>query len=433
MSLEKQRITRREFVKTAFVASLPLLGIGSYGKQEESLTAQKATLFQLLIQPFIAEAEVLRGSRKENDGEYSHRVDENLNSGRINTLLFCSAETREPPLITNPGHYIASPTIVSLDYVNGLADIISFTHDIWAPDIDRAMGVFGQPGSAHRIEMAHIFLNPQVGGFNLSQKLFESMTGLAMDFQVHFKDETIQQAVDRVFDGQVQVELAQEIPLQDYFYKGELYDEAGRIFPKGKTDLNGRETVGFMSAIAQYAPGDSKYSYLHEHNERKNLVLNALLKSEKERCWNPMFWLGIKSFVEREIEEQRLAFDFDYYRLLIDTLVNVVPAATWAVFQGMEAGFPQMGIQEYIVDNGASKRGTTGDRSNVMPVHWKEWTEPGEVSKQQAENMGLFRKDLAYEVPYYGDPFSPDLVRDYWGSVRRYVARAIRRQPITSH
>jgi len=76
------------------------------------------------------------------------------------------------------------------------SDIISFTHDIRAPEIERELSKRGVKPTALRIDSAY-----NMGGFKLMRKVIEDATGLSIDFQVTFRDAAIQRLVDNVFDG----------------------------------------------------------------------------------------------------------------------------------------------------------------------------------------------------------------------------------------
>jgi hypothetical protein len=389
--------------------------------------SRQETVFRQLIGPLIDEAEKRRRQRNSSDPEYHNRVEPTRNQNRLQCLVFCSTETWEPPRIDQPGHYIASPTIVSLDYLKGVVDIISASHDIYAPEIDKALGTFGQPKSAHRIDQAQKWMNPQVGGFEMSQILFENMTGLAIDFQIHFKSETIQAVIDQLYGG-LTVDLPQDIPLQAYFFKGQLYDSDCRTFPKGLNQMSGREVVGFMAAIAKYGPWDPEYSPIHEHNERKNLLAKALLSATQEKISSPSFWLAARNLFEEEIDKERLALDFDHGELLMATALNILPALGFSWINQLEAGLPTMGYQEYLVDNESSKRGKRGDRSNIMPVHYKDWTAPNEEGLIKAKGEGIFDPAIDYMVPYGANPYDANLANGYWGQVREYIGQIINRE-----
>ena len=91
------------------------------------------SLFDALMAPLASEAQRRRVEMARNDPEFIKRIDGALNEGRVNFLLFGYGETHEPPFTENA--LIGSHTIISYDTRTRTADIVSFTHDIRAPEI----------------------------------------------------------------------------------------------------------------------------------------------------------------------------------------------------------------------------------------------------------------------------------------------------------
>ncbi len=375
-------------------------------KKEEKLS-------DVLLRPLIAEAILRREVRAKNNPDYLHRIDAELGRGRLNVLIFTSGETHEPPL---DWAIIASPSIISIDYVNGAIDTVSLTHDIRAPEVAEVLGIKGQPRSAQRIDQA--LLNDKVGGFDLTRRVLENATGLSMDFQIHSNDTAIQKLVDNVFHG-VTVYVPIRMELGAYYYKRVKYDEGGRVYFPGKHTMDGRSLVGFIKAIPTVGPKDESYSPLMEHNVRKALVFEAIQNSVKTK-WSAQFLFEVMTYAVDVISSKDVTYDFDHNDLIVRNIGNIVPEVAESVLTGrkLQTELPALRKQIYIVDLCCST-----DPGN-MPVHWANWIGPGEEIIRQDWKNGVFQEGLGYQVPYGANPYG-DLVTEYWQRVRAYVRKSL--------
>src|SRR5207237_3099963 len=101
----------------------------------------------------------------------------------------------EPPLTERA--FIGSLTIFSYDYTTRQIDLVSLTHDIRAPEIERYLyDQTHQPIGPIKIDRAY-----NTGGFDLMRRTIEDATGLAIDYQLAFKESGIAGATDSVFGG----------------------------------------------------------------------------------------------------------------------------------------------------------------------------------------------------------------------------------------
>ncbi len=380
---------------------------------------QPESLFMLLMQPLIKEAEKRRYERSFTDPEHSYRVDSVLNKGRVNILLFGYGDSYEPP---NEKLEIASPTIFSIDYEKGAIDLISLTHDIYDPFIAEVLGIKGEKESATRLDQ--LILNKEavakLGKFKLPQISLEKATGLSIDFQLHFHDSSVQRFVDEVLGG-LSVDIPVDMPLQAYWHEGQKYDEKGRIFKAGKVNLSGREAEGFIKSIPQYGPGDKEYSYKMEHRFREGLIFEAIKDKFFKDIENNELKGRVLLFFGRELLLGKAAYDFDILKLGQENFIDSFDKLVDYKKEGktIKLGIPSFRYKLYVVDR------CCGPADG--PVHWVDGTKgrPGEGSVEKDFQNGVFKKRLGYEVPYGGDPYSKDLIAGYWMPIRLWVRRKL--------
>jgi anionic cell wall polymer biosynthesis LytR-Cps2A-Psr (LCP) family protein len=173
-----------------------ILGVG----RTRPLTAEAAIRYESdggviadVLEILTDDAHTRRQARMTVDSDYGRRVDGALNGGRINVLLYGYGESHEPPSTEHV--VIGSITIVSIGAQDPTVDLVSLTHDIRAPEIERyllATGIYD--GKAVRIDQAY-----PVGGFALTRETLEDATGLAIDYQLAFDDSFIVDFIDQLF------------------------------------------------------------------------------------------------------------------------------------------------------------------------------------------------------------------------------------------
>lgn len=384
--------TTREATRTATptVTSTPNVAI-----PEESLT-------DFLLKPLMNEALKRREKRANTDSNYYKRVDRQLNEGRVNILLFGYGETHEPPVTERA--YIGSPTIISYNTRTRRADIISITHDTRAPTIERKLGNSGKPGSATRIDQAY-----RIGGFDLMRETLENATGLSIDFQVSFDDVVIKDFVDGVYGG-IEVTVPMSFDVHPFYLKGVKYP-AGH-FSQGRQKLDGTQVIQFIKTVPVAAVA---YDISLEHNQRKHMVFEALLESFQPKSSDPWFWLNLAKFTNDEVQSGAVAYDFDPNVMIKDQVGVVV--SDLGKYVGKDKGtglqLPQLGKKLYIVDK---KQGDGGIR----------WVDPNvDDPYMQADIKSGVYPNLDMEVPYYGNPYAPNLAEGYWASTRSLVRNTL--------
>ena len=268
--------------------------------------------FERILRPFLNESQRARASaRGEPTRTYWTRVDRNLNAHRLNFLLFGYGETHEPPVTER--EFIGSFTIFSYDYRSKSIDLVSLTHDIRAPEIERHLRDQGQQQVGPiKIDRAYGF-----GGFPLMRRTLEDATGLAIDFQVAFKEEAIAGATDRVFGG-IEVDVPLAFDVNAFYMDGRKHPPGS--FKQGRQRLDGMQVIQFIKTV----PVELNYDARLEHNARKHLVFRALMDALRAQvgdvgflgrgaCSSPARWPA--SSIEH---------DFDISALLVENLWQLI-------------------------------------------------------------------------------------------------------------
>lgn len=359
--------------------------------------ARTDSLFDALMIPLANQARQRRADTARRDPEFSKRIDGALNEGRVNFLLFGYGETHEPPLTERA--LIGSHTIISYDTRTRRADIVSLTHDIRAPEIERELTKRGEKPTAQRIDRAYF-----VGGFQLQRKMIENATGLAIDYQIVFRDAAMQRLVDEVFEG-VQVTAPMAFDAHPFYLDGVKYPRGH--FPQGPQTLNGRQTIQFIKTV-QVAEG--LYDKVLEHNARKSLVFDALLRALREKYDDGAFWLKGAAFIAREWFSGAIVCDFDPLALIVN---NIGSATAHLPRTRGTASLPTIQRSLYIVDPAHGDGGVQWVNANaaVNPI------------TQRDIDAGMY-PTFAMAVPLNANPYG-DLVTGYWTLVRALVKESL--------
>ncbi|MEW5720249.1 MAG: LCP family protein, partial [Chloroflexota bacterium] len=364
--------------------------------------ARADSLFDALIAPLATEAQRRRAEMARGDPEFLKRIDGALNEGRVNFLLFGYGETHEPPFTENA--LIGSHTIISYDRRTRRADIISFTHDIRAPEVEREVSKRGGKPTAMRIDSAYT-----VGGFRLQRKMIEDATGLAIDYQITFRDAAMQRLIDNVFDG-VQVTAPMAFDVHPFYLDGVKYP--GGHFPQGPQKLNGRQAIQFIKTVPV---AEGTYDRLLEHNSRKSLVFDALLRALDEKYADRAFWLKGATFVANEMLGGAVVCDFDPLALIVNNIGGMMADAPKFLASAKSSAprLPKIERSLYIVDPAHGDGGVQWVNANaaVNPITQKDI------------DAGVY-PTLAMEVPLNANPYG-DLVTGYWTSVRALVKESL--------
>jgi hypothetical protein len=380
----------------------------SFSRLAASEMTGNALLFDALMQPLTNEAQRRRAERARRDPDFFRRIDRGLSEGRVNFLLFGYGETHEPPFTEKAT--IGSHTIISYDLRTRRADIISFTHDIRAPEVERELIKRGLKPTAMRMDSAYT-----VGGFNLMRQMIEDATGLAMDYQITFRDAALQRLIDNVFDG-VQVTAPMAFDVHPFYLDGVKYP--GGHFPQGPQQLNGRQAIQFIKTVPV---AEGTYDKLLEHNSRKSLVFDALVRALSEKYADRAFWVKGAAFVAGELLGGAVVCDFDPIVLMVNNVGDTTARAALAPARQSlqdaprlsETLPPKINQSVYIVDPAHGDGG----------VQWINANAAENPITQKDIEAGMY-PTLAMEVPINANPYG-DLVTGYWTSVRLLVKESL--------
>jgi hypothetical protein len=348
------------------------------------------------MRPLVQEAKKRREERARHDPTYAHRIHRELNEGRVNVMLFIWGDTHEPPAAEKA--IIGTHTIVSYDHVRGELALISLTHDIRTPEVERRTHP-GRKGPATKIDQAYL-----IGGFDLNRTALENATGLSMDFQIAFREEIIQRLVDQVL-GAIEVDIPRSFEVIPFYLDGTKY-ERGR-FEKGRQALDGKRVIQFIKTL----PADTGKYYGKdlENNARKSLVIDALMATIRRRAEDKDFWLRLSGFVARESLSGAIAYDFAPVPLIVNNIGAILPHLK--ELGSKEGAIPTLGRSLYVVDPCCGDGG----------VRWADG-DPNAITKRDLAAGVYPDAGKGTQIPFNANPYG-DLVQEYWPSVRRLVAR----------
>src|SRR5439155_10478751 len=200
-------------------------------------------------------------------------------------------------------------TIFSYDYATRQIDLVSLTHDIRAPEAERFLHLQGQP----QVGPIKIDQTYSMGGFDLMRKTVEDATGLAIDFQLAFRESAIQGATDNVFDG-LDVDVPLSFKVNGFYLDAVKYP--GGEFQKGPQRLNGVQVIQFIKTV----PVEEHYDPALEHNARKHQVFRSIMDALKEHAGDVTFLGRAALFFSGQVAHDSIAYVFDLRSLIVDNL-----------------------------------------------------------------------------------------------------------------
>ncbi len=357
------------------------------------------TQFERVLRPLLLEAKRHRKANAAEDPACWSRLDPSLNATRLNFLLFGYGETHEPPLTERA--FIGSLTIFSYDYYTRQIDLVSLTHDIRAPEIERYLyEQTHQPVGPIKIDRAY-----NSGGFDLMRRTIEDATGLAIDYQLAFKESAIASATDKVFGG-LDVDVPLGFKVNGFYLDGEKYP-AGQ-FQQGLQRLNGVQVIQFIKTV----PVEVHYDAKLEHNARKHLVFRSLMNAMSEHTGDVAFLGRAALFFSGQVARDSIAYDFDLRGLLTDNLRTMM--ADFTRPEASNKDVPSVNRTLYVVDPASGDGGVQWVQANARD---------NPITKQDI----AFQRygELAIEVPYHGDPYATNLADQYWTDVRHLIAKRL--------
>ncbi len=371
--------------------------------QEAPKAPEKTNILDELLKPFIEEAMRRRAERAKNDPEYARRVDQELNAERVNFLLYGYGDTLENPP-ENPNlerGEMGSHSIFSYNLRTKKFDIVSLTHDIRAPEIEKYLQKQGREATPTKLNGAF-----NIGGFALQGEAIENATGFAVDFQMVMPDTFIKDITDNAF-GAVNVDVPFSIDLYPFYHEGKLYPE-GHL-EKGKQKMDGIKAMQFLKAWSKTHRPE------HERNIRKHLFIKALIKEAKANKTNLGFLIKSFGFLQEQEAKQTVKVDFDLAKLLASpqTLIGL---ATKAIGQSDDEEMFQTNKTMYVVDPYSG-----GPEGGVV---WVTRSESPQIKDELARGV---INDPTMVVPHTknANPYSDDLITNYWSSVRKLVKETL--------
>lgn len=353
--------------------------------------------WSVLFEPFLIEAQQRRSARAEGDPDYAKRIDLALNQNRVNFLLFCYGETYEPPAAAQA--IIGSDTVASMDFKQKKIQLISLTHDIRAPEVERVLWP-GQKKFSVRIDQAFF-----VGKHELNRRVIEDATGLAIDYQLVCRDSAIKRLVDEVFGG-IEVEIKTPFKVQPFYLDNERFPEGS--FSAGKQRLNGKQVIQFIKTVPV---SDGYYGKDLEHNERKAVILQALVAETKRQVQSKEFWAKASWFFGRETVTGGISLENPWV-----LLVRTFETGKRMVESGQKIdGLPEIDSALYIVDPCCGAGGVRWVNGDPYPL------------TQADISQGVYPdKGESTQIPFDANPYG-DLATEYWGSVRTLVRQFLAR------
>lgn len=369
-----------------------------------------------LIKPFWENAKKTREEKAKNDKEWVKRIDQELNHHRVNFLLFGYGKSVEPP---NPTLIdVGSHTIISVDVDTGQIDIISVTHDVWDPGINKYRGDYGQKNSAAKIDQAFFEGKKKGGndeGFRLMGKDIEEMTSLSVDYQIAFQDdEVFTDLIDGVFGG-VDINVPESFDVLGYYYKGQRKGDGH--FSAGTEHMSGERVCQFIKTVPKVL---GAYAKSLEHNVRKAIALESLARTAINQMGNRDFQVKAVAFLAFDIIQQKIAHNFPW-QIAIDAVKSVFgdPELTSQLNTGNNQGeVLKFRSSTYMVDPAFGDGGVQWvlAQAAVNPIidgFVKRGVFPTRIDEQG-------RPAIDMEVTVDANPDG-----DYWHSTRSLVRRVL--------
>lgn len=369
-------------------------------KPEKAVVSEKLNFFDEFIRPFIEEAMIKRAEREKlNPQEYSHRIDKELNQNRINILLLGFGEEHGE----NYQDFSGPITILSYDLITKKIVSVSFSRDMRAPELEDKT----PREKLMAVPIRHAFRN---GGFEMTRKVAEDATGLAVDFQVVFKDTVIHDFIRDVAGNTLEIDVPKEQETNDFRFNGKEYPKAH--FDKGNQTMDAMRAMYFILGEHQRAQSPED-----ERTFRKNLVLKVLLKkivSQVKR--NPLGFANIGWFLLKKINEKSVYLDMNQ-NLLVNGLNGVANTAAGYFLNPAtkEVIFPELDDSVQININDAMFGG-----EGVKRVH--NINESDHPAMKEDYRNGVMKEWML--VPPGANPYG-DFVDDYWQPVRGVIKRKL--------
>lgn len=405
-------VSRRNLLGYAALAALGIAGGGILAaKNRQETTEKPVNIFNELIKPFIDKAFAKRAERAKNDPEYNKRIDKELNANRINIVLFGYGEEHGQTY----QDYGGSISVLSYDLRTGQVAAVHLSRDIRAPELEQRLPEDKrQPMTVRQVY--------KEGGFPLMQNLTEKITGLAVDYQVVVKDVAVADAINALADGSLEIDVPKNHQTTTFNLDGEEHPPG--LIPAGKQTMKTMDAMRYILAEDEKPEGKED-----ERSYRKNQVMEALIESMKKKIQtDPLFLWKIARFFIEEKNSNKLSFDFDtdLFSNALSGIAGLVNAAKKVVGNlgiNVEATFPKVNKNQQLVfhdpyfgDGGVTRVHNIANSPN-------DPNRKDNLKVQEEAKTGVTPPWML--IPDGGDPYSRDLIENYWKSLRQMVKKKL--------
>src|SRR3989338_4508144 len=389
--------------------------------------------FNDLIRPLIETAFKKRAERAARDPEYSKRVDSELNSTKVNFLLFGYSEEDDETYADQGG----SIGFMSYDLKTGVVSSVGITRETFVPKMRGMHYTIRGQDYGNRVPIIRYFY--KTGGFDLMREVAEEATGLAVDYQMVMKDKVLYDLINE-FVGQVEVDVVKEADTIPFKFNQHEYDnESGGIhIEKGRQKMNAIEFMRYILA------GD-KVNVAGKENQRPGRK-NAAIKALKEAVLGKLGQEGVvgliqlANFVKQEFARGDLKVDFDM-GIMKDVIGILGRFSMHKLTRQREAHLPESGKgdlllnDEFFGDGGMMRVHRLKDNSNeylAAPKSIQKMVDDMREAQNKMIEQGINYDDhdkgleavgvmpVWMQVPLFCVPYTVDF-RDYWRATRELV------------
>jgi hypothetical protein len=369
----------------------------------------RTVLFDHFVQPFVEAAARKRDRHSDDDPAYAHRVDGDLNTGRLNIALLGYGEEHEQAY-DDMG---VSVTILSLNLATWDMVSISLSRDIRVPELED-QAVHEPPRWPRTLRAVY-----KTRGFEGTRAILEDATGLAIDFQVLMKDVFLRNYLDEV-NGPVELVVPKDFQTNRYRLDGIEHPED--FIPAGRQTLGTDKTMTFVLAESRDPQGKAD-----ERSYRKDQLLRTLSCTIRQRLEtkDAGFAFNMLHFLGSELSSQDLSSDFDF-QLIAGGLASL---AGGLITNGgnFDQIFPQIGAARELVVHDLSYGDGGVRRVHSLVTNPDDGGIPDQPVVEQEIRLGSLAPYML--IPVGGNPYATDLVTDYWTSVRSLVKSRLMREP----
>ncbi|MGH2469568.1 MAG: LCP family protein [Chloroflexota bacterium] len=359
------------------------------------------------IRPFLDQALAQREAREASEPDWFSRIDAQLNGNRLNFLLFGYSEEHGETYAS----YGGSPSILSYNLTSGGANSVSFTRDLYCPELR------GRLANTPEV-MRHVYA---AGGFPLLRSVLEDASGLVMDYQAVLKDTLLAHLIDRV-TGPITLDVQRAHDGGSFRVGG--VEQAGLSITAGSQVMDGLAAMTFLESEDLHPVGR-----IDDRSYRKSALYSALARQMAQRSRDPQFLLALKSFVEQEVASGELQLDFPL-NLTARALPSLLSLLGGLIgHQSVELVFPQLTDRQIVVISDPQFGDPYSGVSRVLEINRRAKAHAPSPATGQPDGPATVA--FAARLPTWvqlaeGDPLSASPAQDYWGPVRAHVAQVLR-------